>query len=716
MKRGSRFEVRGPGLEERGLSFTVAVAMAVCVLGVACGGELETAREALRDGLWEVAREHARNIDGEDARRIIVESYAREGTWADVLEYLGAGDEPKGVFAYWKALALVESGEKEKAHEVLENADFGEGESVRLAAGLKARLAVEAGDSTRALKFLKESAFDSADATSRLAAADILMAAGDEKGAAKIWREVAAMKDAPPSAVALAAANLKDATLLRVALAAAKDSSSRRLAGLRLGTLLIADNATFDEGAKMIRSIVKDSPDADGAKESALALADRLVERGDWQAAADAYGDAMEIWPEEARSFNVLESHAWALRKLGKNEKALEAFVRAGELAKTDEDKARLALEEGDVLSDCGRGEEAMAKYRMVLEKYPASAAADKLQVVVKRRETEAKGRELYREYRFAEAQEVFATMASVDPDTAERAAFFEVLCLYGQGRDDEACEKAKALAAGARNASIKAEATLWLAKYAYNARRWSDSGRMFRDYAAMVKDRHRAADALIWSARAAFAENDFSQAIRIVTSLLEEKFPAPDSVQRSRALIVQAEALMELGRYDEAILVLERCLLEPDITSGDRLKAEVLRADSLFALGADNAERYIEALDAYRAVRLGESLPPGPRLAVSFKMGRTLEKLKRNDEAIDQYYTGVVLAYREGRQKGVQFDDEARAAFSRAAFRLADEYESRGKDFQAMHILELVVASDVPAADEAEKRLERIQTKGKFL
>ena len=32
------------------------------------------------------------------------------------------------------------------------------------------------------------------------------------------------------------------------------------------------------------------------------------------------------------------------------------------------------------------------------------------------------------------------------------------------------------------------------------------------------------------------------------------------------------------------------------------------------------------------------------------------------------------------------------------------------------MHILELVVASDVPAADEAEKRIDRIQTKGKFL
>ena len=690
---------------------------AVCALAFAAlcslAGELETAREALRDGLWEVAREHARLADGDEARKIILESYSREEKWDDILREVGGETPPKGIFAYWKALALVEKGDKAAAGEVLESADFGEGESARLAAGLKARLAVEAGDNARALKLLKESTFETADAPSRMVAADILFASGDEKGAAKIWREVAAMKDAPPSAVALAAANLKDVKLLRIALAATKDSQSRRFAGLKLGALLIRDASTFDEGARMIRSIVKDAPDSEGAKEGALALADALVERKDWTAAAEAYGNAMEIWPEAARSAAVQESYAWALRKLGKNEKALEAFAKAEELAGTDEDRARLALEQGDALSDCGRGEEAMAKYRMVLDNYPATAAADKLKIVVKRRETEARGRELYKEYRFAEAQEVFAQLAKDDPGAAPRAAFFEVLCLYGQGRDNEACERAKALSTGAGDVAIKAEATLWLAKYAYNARRWSESGRLFRDYAEMKKGSQRAVDALVWSARAAFAENDFSQAIRIVTSLLEEN---PQGAHKSRALIVQAEALMELGRYDEAILVLERALLESDISSGDRLKSEVLKADSLFALGADNAERYIEALDAYRAVRLGESLPPGLRLAVSFKMGRTLEKLKRTDEAIDQYYTGVVLAYREGRQKGVQFDDEARAAFSRAAFRLADEYESRGKDFQAMHILELVVASDVPAADEAEKRLDRIQTKGKFL
>ena len=74
------------------------------------------------------------------------------------------------------------------------------------------------------------------------------------------------------------------------------------------------------------------------------------------------------------------------------------------------------------------------------------------------------------------------------------------------------------------------------------------------------------------------------------------------------------------------------------------------------------------------------------------------------------------MLAYRQGRLQGVRYDDDARAAFARAAFRLVDEYESRGQENRAMRILELVIASGVPAAKEAEKRLDRIQMRGKFL
>ena len=132
--------------------------------------------------------------------------------------------------------------------------------------------------------------------------------------------------------------------------------------------------------------------------------------------------------------------------------------------------------------------------------------------------------------------------------------------------------------------------------------------------------------------------------------------------------------------------------------------------------MGADNSARYRAALEAYRAILFGGALSPSAKLVVSFKVARALEKLKRTEEAMDQYYTQVVLAYRRERVGGARLDDEARAVFSKAAFRLADEFEGRGKDRQAVAVLDLVATSDSPAAEEARKRIRRLTEKGGIL
>lgn len=700
-----------------------AAVLLACALQV-CAGELELACEALRDGLWDVARIHAAHTNDAMAHCVAAESLALEGDWNGLLEFVsGWGapdssssaaqtDESADAYSFYRALALSQTGKKKDAAKLLANAKFNNPDYKAAAKRLEARLAADDGDQELALKLVKESASEESGIGAMMAAAEIYAAVGDRASAEKLWREVAVASNATTRAYAIAAANLADAELLRTAAARADDAGVRRFAGLRLGRVLVKSQKTFDEGAKTIRAIAKDAPDTAGAKDAALALADAFLDRGAWQEAADAFRDAMEIWPETAHVSAVQEGRGWALRKLGRGEEALDAFMRAEDAAKDDANKAMAILEQGDVLSDSGKGEEALAKYRIVLDKYPGTPAAGKLKEIVRRRELEAQGRQLYRDYRFAEAQQVFASIARSDPENSDRADFLQVLCLYGQGLDSEAEESAKRLAENAKDPKIRAEATLWLAKLAFNSSRWEESCALFFSFAEMDPHSTRSPGALLWAARAAFAQGDFNQTIRIVTHLVELY---PTATEKAEAFAVQGEALVELGRYDEAILVLERALMDGGMGAAHRLKAEVLKADALFAMGADNPARYREALDAYRALRSGESLPPGLRLALSFKMGRVLEKLKRIDEAIDQYYTGVVLAYREGRQKGIAFDDEARAAFSRAAFRLADEFESRGKDFQAMHILELVIASDVPAANEAEKRLDRIQTKGRF-
>ena len=699
--------------------------LAICCAAWLCrAGELDVAREALRDGLWEIARTHAAKVEGDAAKLVILESYAREGRWEDALKTLDswAGTSGDG-FTYYRALALVETGRRAEAARVLDAGRMADGEYRLLEARLRARIAMAEGDAAGALKILRESGFAEADDEARMAAADILSAAGKREEAERIWREITAKTNAAERVFTMAAVNLGDRAVLRAAYDRAKTPAFRRLAGLRCGIASIAAPATFAEGAEIIRALVKDAPDTEGAKDAYLMLADGYLAAGDAASAADCYAFALETWPDAAFVTAVQEGRGWALRKLGRGAAAAEAFAKAEEVAKTDADRARTAMELGDTLSEIGRGEEALAKYRLVLDRYPATAAGEKLKVQMRLRDLESRGRELIRAADFDGALAVFAELTALAPERKARADYYRMLCHFGKmygpdqrGQDYENEREAvrrqarEIMGDAAADAGLRAQTTLWLAKFEYNNRRWAEARRLFLDYAEQAPKSEQAPSALTWAARAAFAANDFAAAIEIVSKLAENY---PDSPERLQAYTVQAEALVELSRFDEAVLVLDRAALVENAPAGDRLRAQLLRADALVAMGADNAARYREALDAYRALRLGESLPPELQLVVSLKIARTLEKLKRTEEAFDQYYSEVIVPYRKGRREGVRYDEETRAAFARAAFRLADELERRGRDFQAMNVLELVRESDVPASVEAAKRIARIQAKG---
>lgn len=677
-------------------------------------GEMDIAREALRDGLWEVARTHAARLEGDEAKLLILETYARERDWRALVQCLDlwGGITGEG-FAYYRALALAELGDGEAAANQIAAAEFSDPVYVALGAVLRARLAVKAGNAQEAADILRKVDLAGAEGETKLAAADVLAVAGERPAAEKLWREIVAATNLDERVTTAAAVNLGEIALIESAYARAKSTVTRRKAGLALALKLVESKASLERGAGLIRAIVKDSPDADGAKDAYLALAEAYLDADEYNLAAEAYRVALETWPETARMAKVQEGRGWALRKLGRNEEAIEAFSRAEESATNDSDRADAILRQGDALADCGRGEEAMAKYREVLERYPETPSGEKLKVMMHLRDLETRGRDLYREYKFEEAIAVFEELARSSQEYRSRAEYFQMLCLYGLGKDEAALAKARALADGDSDARVRAEATLWIAKYEYNRRNWKTSCAYFAAFASMRPDSSEAPSALAWSARAAFADNDFALAIQTAANLAERY---PDSQEKAAGFVVQGESLIELARFDEAVLVLDRAIATAGAPAAERARAQMLKADALFAMGADNPRRYREALDAYRAIRLGESLSPAAKLSVSFKIGLTLEKLKRLDEAQDEYYTQVVLAYRQGRLQGVRYDDDARAAFARAAFRLVDEYESRGQENRAMRILELVIASGVPAAKEAEKRLDRIQMRGKFL
>jgi TolA-binding protein len=640
--------------------------------------DLYVAREALRDGLWKVARTHASKVNGDEALLIVLESFASEGNWDGVKKALGArgAEGDAAPFRYYRA--AIEARRKDAA---LILADSGESEALIAA---------------------------------KMIEADILNKNGDKIGAQKLWREVVASSNASERAYTIAASNIGETSFLRKAYAKAKMPYFRRLAGVKLASALVNSIETLSEGLPIVLRIAKDSPDAPGAMEAFIALAEAELSAQKWADAEKRFRDAQEIWPQAGKLSSVAEGRGWAQLKQGKMTQALESFARAEELADTDEGKAAAILKQGDILGDISRGEEAMAKYREVLAKYPKTSVAEKLKKIVAVRELESSGREHYNNYRFAEARKIFAKVSSQDPSLKPTMDFYDVLCLYGLGNDVAAERAVREIILNGKDPAVKLEAKLWLAKFLFNAGSWKESGRLFEEYADAAPDGKFAPEALMWASRAAFAATDLPLAIQTATKLASRY--SADSPAKIQALLVQSEALIESARFDEAVLILERVISSNGVSGEDRLKAGVLKADALFAMGSDNASRYDFALQAYQSLRQGGTLKGENAILISFKIARTLDKLKRTEEAIEEYYTSVVLAYVKGRNKGEVYSDRARAAFTRAAFTVVDHYESGSNDFQAIKILELVAQSDVPAAKEAQKRILAIREKGNIL
>jgi len=639
--------------------------------------EVAIAQQALRDGLWEVARAHAGLVSSDEARLIVLESWAGEDRWDEVGRLLGQWKDAKGDgFDYYRAAVKD--------------------------------------DLATAMAIMKRGGSVEGLLHARLYEAKQLSKSGRKDLADGIWREVAADTNAGERVRAVACSNLMDVELLRTVYGNLKSAPLRRMVGCRFGIALLSDEKTFAEGERLVRGIVRESPDAEGAREAFLALADAQIGRGAWKEASETYHKAIETWPDLAKSGVVQEGRGWAFSKLKMWDEALEAYALAGELAKDDEARAVACLREGDVLQELGKTPEATAKYKFVIDKYPTTQAAKGLKDVVRIRELEASGREHYRNFRFDEAMKAFEAVAASDAARRDRMEFFVALCLYGQGRGEEAARRVQDLVRNAKDEKSRPEILRWLAKYLFNKREWKESGRLFVEAAELSKDSSAAAEDLLWAARAAFADGDFARTIQL-TSRLAERAPVAGGI-RDKALLVQGEALVELARFDEAVLVLDRIVASDTAASSDLFRARMLKADALYSMGADNPARYETALDAYRAIRFGGDLTPSERLVLSFKIARTLQKLRRTNEAIDEYYAEVVLAYRKDRLAHVRFSDEARAAFSRAAFWLADEHENRGRDAQAVSILKLVAESDVPASTEAVRRIERIENKGRML
>lgn len=735
------------------LPATVACCL-VSALAVAAG-DLDVARQALNDGMWETALSSAdiaatNAAERTSARLVSLEALARLGRNAEIERRLFRwSDETDEHFRFWRARAHVCAGEFNLALEALDEPFADKGLS------LPAR-------------FLKACALA---AIGKRAEALGLISPGDLDG-----RQGPVSEDAGLLMGELlhdAGRNAEACGLLSPLADHAERKEVRLRAGYLLGFAEMADESSRTAGVARVRGLLRSAPGEKVSVQAARTFADSLLAYGDAAGADDEYRRYLEIAPVAATDPDILSRRGRALFLLGRHSEAIGFFARAEQLS-TDPPKKALAafcqaeafladrhypeaaesfarsagyggdgverarFAEADALERAGdsgtaesiygelerKGGEWGAKASLRLaaidvrrgrigvavDRYDGLIASNRLAGADMTEAYLGRGRACYKGYRFAEAAESFKVVAKREPRLSDGMRFLEALCLYGAGMDVDAKAVATSLMSSTKDMDFRTDLMLWCAKYEYNHGKYEDARTYFETYANLRPASPDAASALLWAARSSAAMMDYSKAVDFATR-------AANTASTNReffveVLLVQGEALMELGRYAEAAQLFGRAATQlPD--GPGAIKAAVLKADALYAMGAGDSSCYDEAISAYRALPDGSGLTPDRRIEVAFKIGRALEKLRRTRLAMDQYYKNVVLAYSEGTEKGILFGEAARAFFVRAAFSLADYSDSAGNYKAAISVLERVVSADVPASREAKRRIAAIRKKG---
>ena len=283
----------------------------------------------------------------------------------------------------------------------------------------------------------------------------------------------------------------------------------------------------------------------------------------------------------------------------------------------------------------------------------------------------------------------------------APQAYFMRGWALYMRGQEAESLKVCKAFVVSYPDSEWTPGVIFWIGEYAYNHGQYAEAETQFIKLAEKTPKDALAEKALIWAGRSAMKQKEYLRAVDIF-SRMARAYPSSEHMAEARFL--QGDSLSELGEFSRAILVFDDLIAKfPNSTLVSAAWGR--RGDCQFTLGATDARRYDEAVSSYRSVARSPGTTFDLELQAEYKIGRCYDKLGRRVEAIEQYYTRVVIRYLAGKGSVPEA-----IWFTKAAFSAADILELEKNWKSAVKVLERVVDARVPASGDARKRIEQIR------
>ena len=440
-------------------------------------------------------------------------------------------------------------------------------------------------------------------------------------------------------------------------------------------------------------------------KESAEENADALFKAGDAYYRAEKFADAEKRYRAFVTDFPNHENLPHALYQLGlslakidRRTEALATFQTVETSYSTSPFAERAALGSADVMRAGEQWSAALDKYTQVGNTYSNSPAAA---ISLHQR-----GLILYSYLKqYAEAQAAFESVISNYPDSkyAPQAMYMRGFCLWSQGQPAEAVETCLAFIKQYPDSEWTPDVIFWLAEQYFNQGDYKKSEPLFTRIADDFKGDDLAPRALYWAGRAAAAQANYVVAIERY-SAVAKTYPDSDVLPQTR--FAQGDALSELGEFSRGILAFEEVIKnypESHLVSS----AWGRKGDCQFSLAAENPARYAEAMNSYQAILDRSSALPAIKLQAEYKVGRCLEKTNVPDRAFNRYMSVVYTFINEPEERSPY----SVMWFTRAAFGAATLKEKEQSWLEAVSVYQRVIEAEVPARDEAAKRIERIKT-----
>ncbi|MBR4189553.1 MAG: tetratricopeptide repeat protein [Kiritimatiellae bacterium] len=469
----------------------------------------------------------------------------------------------------------------------------------------------------------------------------------------------------------------------------------------RLGRLLAAQGRLEEAADALERAVA-----AEGKGAARLAL---RLEEARLQAACGRHARAAEAFAEIASEAPAGSPEWGEARFLG-----AESRLAAGEEREAEIDWLDLSRSEpesawtraatarlGRMYEERGALDTAMEQYgRLVEGAGRAGKAADPAQTAAA---LMARGRIRYGLGAFQPALDDFLRIRREFPksEAAPRALFMSGWCLYLLGKDEDAIAACERFLKEYPDSEFAPDVRFWLAEKAFNEGDAEVAEKRFAAVAADYPRSARAPEALYWAGRAAAARSAYLEANEHFNALMAGY---PDSPRLPETLLSQGDVLCELGQFALAIVAFDE-VAGRFPQSPEALMARGRKGDCQFTLGASDPGRYEEALMSYRALADFAGVPGDLALQARYKIGRCLEKLGNRTEALEQYLETAYSYLQEARPAA-----ESAVWFTRAAFAAAALQERAGQWDAAVKTYRRVAGAGVPAAAEAESRIERIR------